>query len=341
MHRAAESTAAGFTAAGSYRYEWALFTDWCAAADMTPLPATPVTLAEFLGDNPAGDRVQIRRVSAINRAHRDAGQPQPGQVTALRLALDAVRVQRRRGLGQVLAAAARDLPFTGLTEALFGRRDAVLLLLAAAGLSYRAISELVSTDITVDDGSLWIGGKHRLRIDAGTAPGFESAQVWPRWHQVLVFADRYPSTSLILQHLRGGTFPDTDGWPQRPSPVAVPIDRWGHMPLPADAMSPDAIADVVGAYRLGAPPRRTPVRPRSSGRTGSDTVHDVEHAAAAFDSELLSTGYYETGVQARRRAHTVLAELPQVYDEVEDRIDALLARTLDLLERHGSADVDP
>ncbi|OZD68952.1 hypothetical protein CH263_08680 [Rhodococcus sp. 06-1059B-a] len=336
MHRAA-----GSSAAGSYRYEWALFADWCAAADMTSLPATPVTLAEFVGDNPARDRVQIRRVSAINHAHAYAGQPQPGQITVLRLALDSVRAQRRRDLARVLAATARDLPFTGSTEALFGRRDAVLLLLAAAGLSYRSISELVGTDITVDDGSLWIGGGHRIRIDSGAVPGFDPAQVWRRWNEVLVFSDRYPSTTLILQHLRGGTFPDVTGWLQRPSPVAVPIDRWGHMPLPADAMSADSIADVVGAYRLGAPPRRTPVRPRSSGRTDSDTVHDVEHAVAAIDSASLSTGYYETGVQARRRAHTVLAALPQVYDEVEDRIDALLARTLDLLERHGSADVDP
>lgn len=329
----------GYSAGRSYRYEWALFADWCAAADMTTLPATPVTLAEFLGDNPAGDRVQIRRVSAINRAHRDAGHPQPGLVTALRLAVDSVRAQRRRDLAQVLAAAAADLPFTGSTDALFGRRDTVLLLLTAAGLSYQAIAELRSTDITVDnEDSLWIGGRHRVRIDDAAVPGFRPAQAWRRWNEVLVFADRYPSTALILQHLRRGTFPDTTGWSGRQSPVAVSIDRWGHLPLPADAMTPAAIAGVIAAHRAGAPPRRTPIRLRGHdpSRSVDDTGHVVEPVASEWNSHALDTGYYESGVAARRSAHTALAEIPELYDEVEDRIDALLARTLALLEQHNS-----
>lgn len=49
---------------------------WCAAAAPTPMPATPMTVAEFLDQN--SDAVQLRRVSAINRAHRDAGHPPPG-----------------------------------------------------------------------------------------------------------------------------------------------------------------------------------------------------------------------------------------------------------------------
>ncbi|MDJ0362531.1 hypothetical protein [Rhodococcus sp. H29-C3] len=104
------------TAAGSnrsYRYEWALFADWCAAADLTPLPAPPVALAEFLADNPAGDRVQIRRISAINRAHLDAGLPPPGRTTALRLALDSARAQRRHRHPRQLAAAPGGLPTVG------------------------------------------------------------------------------------------------------------------------------------------------------------------------------------------------------------------------------------
>ncbi|MDJ0395850.1 hypothetical protein QMK17_21260 [Rhodococcus sp. G-MC3] len=48
-------------------------------------------------------------------------------------------------------------------------------------------------------------------------------------------------------------------WPQRTCPVAVPIDRWGHMPFPADAMSAAAIADIVEAHRTRLPPRRSPL----------------------------------------------------------------------------------
>ncbi|MDJ0396410.1 hypothetical protein QMK17_24190 [Rhodococcus sp. G-MC3] len=180
-----------------------------AAADMTPLPASPVTLAEFLGDNPAGDRVQIRRISAINCAHLDAGQPPPGRTTALRLALDSARAERRHRRARQFAAAAAGLPTAGSTEALFGRRDAVLLMLVAAGLSYHAIAALDRTDIEFDEeASLWIGGGHRLRLTADSPAGFRPAEVWPRWDTVLRFADRYPSTTLVLDHLRGNTFPD-------------------------------------------------------------------------------------------------------------------------------------
>lgn len=206
-----------------------------------------------------------------------------------------------------------------------------------AGLSYRAISELVSTDISADgDDSLWIAGGHRLRIDAGTVPGFAPAQVWGRWNEVLVFADRYPSTTLILGHLRAGTFADMTARPLQGSPVAVPIDRWGHMPYPADAMTPDTIGDVVEAHRTGTPPRRTPARTRPRNRSAYVDGNAAEPTALEPDSISLESGYHAAGVQARRRAHTVLAELPQVYDEVEDRIDALLARTLDLLEYHST-----
>ncbi|MDJ0362330.1 hypothetical protein [Rhodococcus sp. H29-C3] len=324
------------TAAGSntsYRYEWALFTDWCAAADTTPLPASPMTLAEFLADNPAGDRAQIRRISAINLAHLDSGHPPPGRTTALRVALDSSRAERRHHRARQLATAAAALPTAGSTEALFGRRDTVLLMLAGAGLSYRAIAALDRADIEVDeDASLWIGGDHRLRLTADDPAGCRPAEAWGRWETVLRFADRYPSTTLVLDHLRGNTFPDISGWPERACPVAVPIDRWGHMPFPADAMSPAAIADVVEAHRTGIAPLRSPVRQRPIERT--DDTHDAAPVVPEHDSAILDTDYYQAGIRARRTAHTLLTEVPGLYDDVEDRIDALLARTLDLLEQH-------
>ncbi|ORI21258.1 hypothetical protein BJI47_17730 [Rhodococcus sp. 1168] len=58
-------------------------------------------------------------------------------------------------------------------------------------------------------------------------------------------------------------------------PVAVPIDRWGQMSLPADAMSPAAIADIVDAYRRGAAPLRSPVRRKPRDRT--DDAHAPHH----------------------------------------------------------------
>ena len=45
----------------------------------------------------------------------------------------------------------------------------------------------------------------------------------------------------------------------------------------------------------------------------------------------LDSGHYRAGVDARHRAHAALAFVPGMVDDVEDSIEALLRRTLDLL----------
>ncbi|OZE93194.1 hypothetical protein CH299_28010 [Rhodococcus sp. 14-2686-1-2] len=311
-----------------YRYQWALFADWCAAADTSPLPASPITLAEFLDENPAGDTVQLRRVSAINRAHLDAGHPAPGLATSMRLALDSARADRTiRRASQYQAIAAR-LPTSGSTAALFGRRDAVFLFLAGAGLSYNAIAELDRGDIGKDGGSLWIGGRHRIRIDPNEVTGFEPVEVWERWRTVLQFSDRYPSTTLLAQYLQRNTFPDMTGLRVRTGPVAVPIDRWGHLPFPAAPMSAAEIGSVIAGHRGGRSPLHTPRRRTGRPRADADQVDIIRPEPTPVE---LDSGYFRSGVDARRRAHTVLADVPGMVDDVEDRIEALLQRTLDLL----------
>lgn len=312
-----------------YRYEWQLLVDWCTASDVDPLPTSAITLVEFLGDNPAGDSVQLRRVSAINSRHRGAGLPEPGRVTAIRLALDSTRRTRMRHRATEFGTLATALPVTGSTEALFGRRDAALLLLAGAGMSYTAIAGLDRADIAVRNASLWIGGRHQLLIPS--TPDFDPGELWGRWRTVLAFSDRYPSTTLLSQHLLGDTFPDLTAIPNRAGPAAVSIDRWGHMPLPPTAMSPAAIADIVRAHATGQPPRRTIGRAlRPNDQLGSD--HQPTSIAAEVVSIDLDPGYYTAGIAARRRAHEKLAELPSLVDDVEDRIEQLLQRTLDLLD---------
>lgn len=322
--------------AGTYRYEWALFLDWCAAVEVDPLPATPAVLAEFLGDNPASDAVQLRRVSAVNHAHLDARYPQPGRVTSLRLALDSARAERVGRRAEQYSALATVLPYTRSTEALFGRRDAILLLLAGAGLSYRAISGLDRSDISTDCASVWIGGSHRIRIDPGGTAEVTPTELWERWRTILRFSDRYPSTTLIAEHLRRNTFPEMSGWPDRPGPVAVPIDRWGHMPLPAAPMTAPEIGAVVHAHRKGTPPQHIPRRrmPRPDELRQGDRLAPAEQEPAFVE---LGSEYYRTGIEARRRARQALADVPDLVVDVEDRIEALLQRTLDLLDEGSDA----
>lgn len=325
----------GNTVSG-YSYQWSLFVDWCSAADVEALPASPITLAEFLDDNPAGDAVQLRRVSAINRTHLDAGHSAPGRVTSIRMALDSARRGRTIRHAEQYQVIAAGLPTSGSTAALFGRRDAVLLVLAGAGLSYKAIAGLDRTDIDVDGDSVWIEGGHRVRIAPDDAADFAPAAIWNRWHTVLQFSERYPSTTLLAEHLQRNTFPNMTGSPQRRGPVAVPIDRWGHLPLPVTAMTAAEVGAVIAAHRTGAAPLHTPRRPifRPSDSTDrTDPIPAPEPLSAGLDS-----GYYRSGIEARRRAHTALADVPDMVDDVEDRIEQLLERTLQLLGSSSSGD---
>jgi hypothetical protein len=319
-----------------YSYDWALFVDWCCAAEFAPLPATPAVLAEFLGDNPAGDTVQRRRVSAINRHHLDAGHVPPGRVTSIRFALDSARAERIARRADRLHAIAEALPVAGTTEALFGRRDAILLLLSGAGLSYRAIVDLDRTDVEVDGDDVWIGGRHRIRIPARAMHTSSPAQLWARWSEVLQFSDRYPSTPLLAEQLQRSTFPDMGEWPQRPGPVAVPIDQWGHMPFPLHPMTSEAVAAIVHAHLTDAPPRRKSRRPAHRRVDDENSRDSTQAPVAGLVSADLDPDYYERGVQARRLAHVAMADVPDLVDDVEDRIEELLQRTLDLLDGVGT-----
>lgn len=322
-----------------YRYEWALFDDWCIATEVDPLPASPITLAKFLGANPSSDAVQLRRVAAINRRHLDAGHAPPGRTTALRMALDPKRSERTARRAEHCWGLASALPSAGSTHALFGRRDAVLLLLSGAGLSHRAISALDRSDVIGTGTDVRIGGRHSIRIASDESTQFRPAEIWERWRTVLRFSDRFPSTTLLAEHLQANAFPDMAGWPRSAGPVAVPIDRWGHMPFPADPMTPAAVATVIGAHRSGRPPRhvppRAPTRPPGHGEMGTKvTAPGPKSVSVVLDSD-----YYRIGLDARRRAHFALADMPGIADDLEDRIDHLLQRTMDLLD--STADSEP
>jgi hypothetical protein len=320
-----------------YRDDWALFVDWCSAAEYITLPTTPAVLAEFLKENPAGDAVQRRRVSAINRHHLDAGHTTPGRVTSIRLALDSVRAERIARRAECLHAMAEALPVAGTIEALFGRRDAILLLLAGAGLSYRAIADLDRTDVSTDGDDVWIGDRHRIRIPARAMHTSSPAELWTRWSEVLQFSDRYPSTALLAEQLKRSKFPDMEEWPQQPGAVALPIDQWGHMPFPPHSMTPDAIASVVHAYLTDKPPQRKARRPARRRIDSDENSQDFTEARVVEPiSADLDPDYYERGVRARRLAYVAMADVSGFVDEVEDRIEELLQRTLDLLDSVGT-----
>ncbi|WP_307090994.1 hypothetical protein [Rhodococcus sp. SORGH_AS_0301] len=316
---------------GRSRYEWSLFADWCAAAEVSALPASPLTVAVFLAENPAGNAAQRWRVAVVNRVHTAAGHPAPGTVTAIRLQLNRARTDRAAVLRERAAPIIAALPVAGWPTGMFGRRDTVILALHAAGLRAVDISRLDRRDITIVGDGVRIGGRHQLHLHAGVDGGealIDYAAVWRRWEQVLRVVQEHPSTRVLEQHLRAGELPDPDDDGRGGSgPVVVPIDRWGAVPIPPVAMTPAAITSVMTSHLVGTPARHRPLPVRPGPRRSSAEPSVV---SGADDTGLSDT--YAAGVAARSAAHTALADVGDVLDKVEDRAEELLRRTLALLD---------
>lgn len=311
-----------------YRYDWALFQDWCTAAELASLPAAPSTLALFLAEHPAAAATQRARVTAINWHHDHAGLPAPGRSDTIRDRLDTRRAARLRHASELLWQQIPQLPTGGWPQGLFGCRDAALLLLAAAGIPLQQITRLQRSNITCDGDTLVVDtGRYRYRLDPTTGdPELTPAAVYRRWAQVLSFTDRHPSTRILAAHLTRGTLPDiTDDQP-RDGLVFTSIDRWGYLPLPPQPLTAGSIAAIVRQHLTGTAPSHTlpPRRPRTK------TTADVP--APHPEPPPLSDEYYDRGTAARRDALTALADVGDVLDDVEAQADALLEQTLAMIE---------
>ncbi|WP_048774393.1 hypothetical protein [Rhodococcus ruber] len=309
-----------------YRHDWALFTDWCAAADHRPIPATPETLALFLHEHPAAVTTQRRRLSAVNAVHTGHGYPAPGRTERVRRHLDTTRASRLDRLGQLLLQRAVELPTTGWPSGLFGRRDALLLVLAATGMTFTDITRLRRRDIRLDSDTLVVttraGKRFRLAADPETEDN-PAAAIYRRWAEIQAFLDQYPGTHLLRHHLTDPIEIITDPLDaeQARQPLLCPIDRWGHLPH-AQPMTPQSVSMLVRTHLSG----RAPVR-------RALPVPQRDHVDTWVEPEIeLDSGYYERGTAARSRDHEALEDLADVFDEIEARADALLENLMGVLE---------
>ena len=133
----------------AYNADWRDFAAWCAAANLTPMPADPETVGLYLGDLAAAGRKAStleRRLSAIAQAHKLAGHPSPTGHPAVRAVWAGIRRvhgSAQEGKAPALAADMRAM-VGALPPGLGGVRDRALLLLGFAGAFRR--SELVGLD---------------------------------------------------------------------------------------------------------------------------------------------------------------------------------------------------
>lgn len=314
---------------------WALFDDWCAAADLTALPADPVTLAEFIAENPAALATQRRRVTVINSVHRTAGHLAPGTADAVRRLLNRARAARLSAMADTVSAIIDTLPLHGWPTGLFGRRDALLLLLSASGLTFEQISNLRRRDLAVDGEDLIITTGHPTRLEPRAHPETRSpAQVYTHWLQVLEFQDRAPSTQLLADRLEAGTLPTR--YAPRPvpeqvlerrqrAPLFTPVDRWGHTPLIHEPLSAPSISTIVTAYVSGRPTPHPPYRRRPQAPARPEPEPEV------YPEVVLDNRRHAQNLQARHAAHQALADVPDILDDVEKRADAILEQLLAVL----------
>ncbi|MGJ5671669.1 hypothetical protein QLG13_27855 (plasmid) [Rhodococcus aetherivorans] len=330
-----------------YRYDWSLFEDWCAAADLESLPAEPMALAQFLHENPAAPHTQICRVSAINYFHDRAGVAAPGRVTALRAQLNTRRADRLAHRRNIAEQVLRQIPTVGWPHGLFGRRDAALLVFTVyAGLPFDAVGRLRRSDIEVDAGELFIGGTHQVRVRPSSDRSVCPVRAYEQWAQILDFTDRHPSTRLLARHLSrvDGREETYNGEPilpgsRRDGPLFTPIDRWGYLPLVPEPLSAAAIAQLVrarlnGTASLHVLPPKSLTRLEHDLRDGTGAEGAPESSPAPVVMEM-ERDYYTRGIAARRHTHERMRTVDDLLDEVETEADQLLERTLEILERYG------
>lgn len=322
-------------------HTWMLFADWCTAHEQSSLPATPELLARFLHAHPAATATQQRRIAVIGAVHRRYALTSPGRSDAVRAAVDSARSARVGELAARLGAVIARLPDTGWPAALFARRDALILTLAATGLPYSQLAALGVCDVGVDPvvDALHVETADGTRastptalIDAGVSP----SAVYRRWIEVLGFSGRYFNTRMLAELLTTGDGAELarhdshiDLAEQRP--LLTSIDRWGHMPLTATALSAPAIAGITAVHLSGnASVHQLPDKQVKSAMS--------VYSEAALAGEPLDSSYHQRGIDARKNAHTTLTEALSILDDVEDRADRLLAELSRLVGTEPTVD---
>ena len=180
---------------------WALFRDWCQAADRSALPATAETIALFFTEVPAAPATRAKRLQVIRRLHRHTGHP-------LALPAPTGAVPWREGEEWLdVAGTLTRCPTGGWTAGLAGRRDAYLAVLAGAcRLTRGQARAMTMTEIHQGpDGGWAVRG---LPIERSEEPQECPACALAHWLQVLVLWEergRASVRSFLAGHRPDGT----------------------------------------------------------------------------------------------------------------------------------------
>jgi integrase len=149
----------------AYARQWAGFSEWCAEHGRTSLPATPETLAEYVGhlaEAGKGPSTIQQAMAAVAVRHDAAELPKPNTKGAL-LVLRSLRRERaaqgkrKRQAPPVTVDVLRKLIDVTDPDSLAGKRDCLLLVLGLVMMSRRSeLSALDIEDVTENENGLEI-----------------------------------------------------------------------------------------------------------------------------------------------------------------------------------------
>lgn len=208
----------------AYRRWWERFTKWCVAHGRTPLPATPQTFAEFVGQLAREDQAAAsikQAMSAVRTAHRKAGYPKgtPNNEGALDVLRGHQRQRAIDGKGRqkkappIVADALLVMLDTCSPAALIGRRDRLLLLLGIALMGRRSeLAALTFDDIAVSEEGLTVYIRQsktdqaaigeEVAVPRGTKEKTDPVRALLAWRDSLA---RFGITSgPLLRHVKDG-----------------------------------------------------------------------------------------------------------------------------------------
>ncbi|MFA5711640.1 recombinase [Mycolicibacterium sp.] len=312
---------------------WQLFSDWCTALGHRALPAESAVLAQFLAANPAAQGTQRRRVGVVNAMHRRSGHPEPGRAETVRELLDSRRTGRRRARAAAVIDAIGRLPETGWPAVLFSSRDALMLVLWAAGMPYTGITALRLGDIRGDRQHLTAGSGGEVFTTPAelVCPDLSPIVLWRNWHQIRSIQHRQPSPRRVAAFLASDRSCGVEPAPES-LPVFTPIDRWGDIAAQPDALSAEAVADIVSGHLRRTAPRHS-AKPLPRRPLELEMPEPVEYP----EPDPLDPDSVDRGIAARRRAATDLASVDDLLEDVSARADRLLADLLQLLDEEAAS----
>lgn len=228
----------------AYAGAWAEFAAWCADRGVPSLPAAPVTVADYLAERAARDRVSTIgvKMAAIRKAHDVAGHVDPTKDERVRLVYKGIR--RQHGKPPTKKAAVSNLELRAIVAAqpdtLIGQRNRALILTGFTGAFRR--SELVGIDV---EDLRFVGEVMKITVKRSkTDPeGRGMIKSIPRMETAELDAVAAMRAWLKAAGIKSG-------------PVFRRVDRWGH--LRAERLAPQAVALILkdAATAAGLDPRQ-------------------------------------------------------------------------------------